>query len=220
MISRSGADNYENLGRHADAALLVNTTPVGMFPNDGASPVDLRRLPGLRTVLDVVYNPLETALLLQARALGLRAENGLSMLVGQGCAAAERFTGSSIPAQTRDRALQALRRDSTDLILIGMPGSGKTTLRTRAPLRGWKSRFWTATRNLRAASAARPPGAARRRRGCVPRAGDVCTGRAGQALRRRAGDGRRLRHAAGERAAPAAKRLRRLGAASAGRVGA
>ena len=128
VISRSGADNYENLGRHADAALLVNTTPVGMFPNNGASPVDLRRLPGLRTVLDVVYNPLETALLLQARALGLRAENGLSMLVGQGCAAAERFTGSSIPAQTRDRALQALRRDSTDLILIGMPGSGKTTL--------------------------------------------------------------------------------------------
>ena len=67
VISRSGADNYENLGRHADAALLVNTTPVGMFPNNGASPVDLRRLPGLRTVLDVVYNPLETALLLQAR---------------------------------------------------------------------------------------------------------------------------------------------------------
>lgn len=128
VISRSGADNYENLGRHADAALLVNTTPVGMFPNNGASPVDLRRLPGLRTVLDVVYNPLETALLLQARALGLRAENGLSMLVGQGCAAAERFTGRPVDEQTRDRALQALRRDSTDLILIGMPGSGKTTL--------------------------------------------------------------------------------------------
>ena len=93
-----------------------------------ASVDDLRRLPGLRTVLDVVYNPLETALLLQARALGLRAENGLSMLVGQGCAAAERFTGRPVDEQTRDRALQALRRDSTDLILIGMPGSGKTTL--------------------------------------------------------------------------------------------
>lgn len=128
VISRNGADNYENLERHADAVLLVNTTPVGMFPNNGASPVDLRRLSGLRTVLDVVYNPLETALLLQARALGLRAENGLSMLVGQGCAAAERFTGKKIPAQTRGRALQTLRRGSANLILIGMPGSGKTTL--------------------------------------------------------------------------------------------
>ncbi len=132
VISRSGADNYENLGRHADAVLLVNTTPVGMFPNNGASPVDLRRLPGLRTVLDVVYNPLETALLHQARALGLRAENGLSMLVEQARAAAERFTGRPVDEQTRDRALQTLLRRSTSLILIGMPGSGKTTLGRRA----------------------------------------------------------------------------------------
>ena len=57
MISRHGEDNYENLDRHADAQIAVNTTPVGMYPNTGVSPVDLHRLPRLEAALDVVYNP-------------------------------------------------------------------------------------------------------------------------------------------------------------------
>ena len=96
VISRSGEDNYENLHRHADAAILCNCTPVGMYPNNGVSPVDLTRFPRLEGVLDMIYNPARTALLLQAERLGLVAENGLWMLVAQAKEAAEWFTGSSL----------------------------------------------------------------------------------------------------------------------------
>ena len=80
VISRHGEDNYENLDRHADAQIAVNTTPVGMYPNTGVSPVDLHRLPRLEAALDVVYNPARTEFLLQAEARGLRRANGLLML--------------------------------------------------------------------------------------------------------------------------------------------
>ena len=96
VISRSGSDNYENLDRHADAQLLVNTTPLGMFPNNGASPVDLSRFPACQGVLDVVYNPARTALLLQAEALGIPHAGGLVMLVAQAARSSERFTGAAI----------------------------------------------------------------------------------------------------------------------------
>lgn len=76
MISRHGEDNYENLDRHADTQIAVNTTPVGMYPNTGVSPVDLHRLPRLEAALDVVYNPARTEFLLQAEARGLRRANG------------------------------------------------------------------------------------------------------------------------------------------------
>lgn len=77
VISRRGEDNYENLDRHADARLLVNTTPVGMYPNNGVSPVDLTRLPRLRCVVDIIYNPAKTALMLQAQSLGIPAVGDL-----------------------------------------------------------------------------------------------------------------------------------------------
>ena len=71
VISRSGENNYDNLERHADASVIVNTTPVGMYPNTGISPIDLRLFPKLEGVLDVVYNPAKTKLLLDAEALGI-----------------------------------------------------------------------------------------------------------------------------------------------------
>lgn len=128
MISRSGADNYENLERHAEATLLVNATPVGMFPDCGDSPVALERLPKLRGVLDLIYNPARTRLLLRAQEKKLRTANGLAMLVAQAAAAHARF-GFGETSQMRQREiLKTLERQTQNLILIGMPASGKTTL--------------------------------------------------------------------------------------------
>ena len=95
-ISRSGEDNYENITKHIDAELLMNATPVGMYPDTGKSPVDLRLLPNLKFVLDAIYNPAETELLKQARELGIPAVNGLYMLVSQAVKASELFTGSKL----------------------------------------------------------------------------------------------------------------------------
>ena len=128
VISRSGPDNYENLSRHADAEILVNTTPVGMYPGNGAAPVDLDAFPHLTGVLDVIYNPRRTALLLQGSARGIPCSDGLPMLVAQAKRAEELFTGRPIPDSENERILSQLRREMTSIVLIGMPGSGKTTV--------------------------------------------------------------------------------------------
>ena len=128
VISRSGPDNYQNLNRHHDAEIVVNTTPVGMFPDNGSAPVDLRCFPACRGVLDVIYNPRRTALLQQAEALGLPCSDGLPMLVAQAVAAEERFFGRSIPHSEIERILSRLRQNTTNIVLIGMPGCGKTTV--------------------------------------------------------------------------------------------
>ena len=83
IISRSGENNYENLDLHSDAAIIVNCTPVGMYPNNGISPIDLSEFPHLEGVLDLIYNPAKTALLLSAEKRGIIAQNGLYMLVAQ-----------------------------------------------------------------------------------------------------------------------------------------
>ena len=127
-VSRHGEDNYQNLSRHADAQVLVNTTPVGMYPNWGQSPVSLESFPALEGVLDVVYNPLRTALLLQAEERGLPCSCGLHMLVAQAKRAAELFTGQNIGDSRTEAVLHGLRRQLTSIVLIGMPGCGKTTV--------------------------------------------------------------------------------------------
>ena len=128
VISRSGPDNYENLSRHADAEIVVNTTPVGMYPNTGVSAVDLACFPRCKGVLDVVYNPRRTTLLLQAEALGIPCSDGLPMLVAQAKAAEERFFEKAIPDSENKRILAMLRRETANIVLIGMPGSGKSTV--------------------------------------------------------------------------------------------
>ena len=128
VISRSGEHNYDNLGRHADADIVVNTTPVGMYPNNGAAAVDLTAFPKCSGVLDVVYNPRRTALLLQAEELGIPCSDGLPMLVAQAKAAEEHFFEKSIPDSENERILAHLRRECTNIVLIGMPGCGKTTV--------------------------------------------------------------------------------------------
>ncbi len=130
VISRSGQDNYENLARHADAAILVNTTPVGMYPNNGASPVRPDAFPHLEAVLDLVYNPRRTALILEAERLYIPSLSGLYMLVAQAAKSSESFTGRAIPREMMEAAWQKIGLDTENLILVGMPGCGKTAVGT------------------------------------------------------------------------------------------
>ena len=131
VISRSGEDNYHNLDRHADAELIVNTTPVGMYPHNGEAAVDLHTFPHCRGVVDVVYNPARTALLLQAEALGIPCAGGLSMLVGQALRSSEQFQNRTLDAALVESITKKLRRESGNIILVGMPGCGKSTVAAR-----------------------------------------------------------------------------------------
>lgn len=130
VISRRGEDNYENIAKHADAEIIANTTPVGMYPNNGKAAVDLTQFPKLSGVLDVVYNPARTALLLQAERLGIPCAGGLYMLVSQAKRSCELFTGKSIPDSEIDRIERVLSHQMQNIVIIGMPGSGKTTVST------------------------------------------------------------------------------------------
>ena len=128
VISRTGENNYENLGRHRDAKLLVNATPIGMFPGNGESPVDLTVFDAVDGVLDVVYNPARTALMLQAESLRIRHASGLSMLVAQAKKACEYFTGAPVADTEIDRIERLLSHQMENIILIGMPGCGKSSI--------------------------------------------------------------------------------------------
>ena len=128
VISRSGENNYDNLHLHADAAVIVNTTPVGMYPNTGIAPLDVTRFPHLEGVLDVVYNPARTQILLDAEKMGVKTMNGLWMLVGQAKEAAEYFTGTKIDDAVIGKIHHILRRQMENIVLIGMPGCGKSTV--------------------------------------------------------------------------------------------
>ena len=128
-VSRKGPVDYDALYRdHADAQVLINTTPVGMYPNNGARPAEISRLPALEGVLDVIYNPNRTALVLDAEARGIPASGGLYMLVAQAREAAELFTGRRIPETETARIHGLLRREALNAVLIGMPGCGKSTV--------------------------------------------------------------------------------------------
>lgn len=128
VISRSGENHYNNLHLHADAAVIVNTTPVGMYPNAGVSPVDLQRFPHLEGVLDVIYNPARTRLLLDAEEMGLPHENGLWMLVAQAKESAEYFTGTAIADSVMETIYRRLSAQMQNIVLTGMPGCGKSTI--------------------------------------------------------------------------------------------
>ena len=128
VISRSGENNYENLHLHTDAAIIINATPVGMYPNVGHSPIDLDLFPALEGVLDVIYNPARTQLLLDAEKRGIVTMNGLWMLVAQAKEAAEWFTGKPIPDDAVANVHSILSLQMENIVLIGMPGCGKTTV--------------------------------------------------------------------------------------------
>lgn len=131
VISRSGENNYTNLGRHADAVMLVNTTPVGMFPQNGVSPLSLDGFPHLGAVLDLIYNPAKTALVLDAEERHIPTETGLTMLVAQAVAASALFTGTSPDPDALSRVRSAVAFQKQNIVLIGMPGCGKSTVGRR-----------------------------------------------------------------------------------------
>lgn len=131
IVSRNGENNYGNLDRHSDCAVLINTTPVGMYPNTGGSAVSMDAFPKLEGVLDMIYNPAKTKLLLDAEARGIPFSNGLPMLVAQAKAACERFLGETVPDEKIDEITAAMEQDTLNITLVGMPGVGKTTIGKR-----------------------------------------------------------------------------------------
>ena len=136
FCSRSGGINYENVYElAADTQIVVNATPVGMFPNVDDSPLDLSRFAKLYAAADIVYNPSRTRFLQQAKALGLKNAGGLSMLVAQAWQASRIFmqqgvvsTGSGTANEKIDSVIKSLQDQMLNITLVGMPGCGKTTL--------------------------------------------------------------------------------------------
>lgn len=132
IVGRSAKDgviDYEEAySKHGDAELIINTTPLGMFPDFDSSAVDLKNFPKLSGVVDVVYNPLRTALVLQAEELGIPASSGLYMLVAQAEAASRLFDEASPMKMTVDEVYRKLMAEKRNIVLTGMPGSGKSTL--------------------------------------------------------------------------------------------
>ncbi len=130
-ISRSGDETYATLAeRHADAVALVNCTPVGTYPDCPASPLDdetFGALTSLRIVLDVVYNPRLTGLCLQAERAGIAHESGLAMLVAQAVGSAAHFGTAQVDDEQTRRILDEMRWRTGNIVLIGMPGTGKTS---------------------------------------------------------------------------------------------
>ncbi|MDR2686819.1 MAG: shikimate kinase [Oscillospiraceae bacterium] len=132
VIGRGG---FEGMYAHENAQVVVNATPVGMFPHGEGCPARPDRFPALEAVLDLVYNPLRTRLLQGAQALGLETAGGLPMLVAQAAASAELFTGEPCREGEAARVLASLRRDLENWVLVGMPGCGKTSLGRRLAAR-------------------------------------------------------------------------------------
>lgn len=129
IVSRTGEVNYQNVyERCADTEIVINCTPVGMYPNSGVAPVWLIRFPHLCGVVDMIYNPARTLLLAAAKDLRIPAVNGASMLVAQAARGHEHFTGQSVSKQKIEQIVRALSQKNENIVLIGMPGCGKTTV--------------------------------------------------------------------------------------------
>lgn len=138
VVSRSGEVNYSNISELVETEIVINTTPVGMFPHADASPVDLALFPRLKGVFDAVFNPLRTRLIEQAENLGVPVASGLLMLTAQAKAASILFRGGdySEPSPASEVGAEILNvwrevtAELTNIVLIGMPSSGKTTVGT------------------------------------------------------------------------------------------
>ncbi len=128
IISRKGENNYENINRHFDSEIIVNTTPVGMYPGNGRTPVNLDDFKNRRGVVDLIYNPNKTKLVLDAMAKSLPATGGLAMLVAQAKESSEFFQNKKIEDEEIENAIDEVRSETLNAILIGMPGAGKTLL--------------------------------------------------------------------------------------------
>ncbi|MBR4766620.1 MAG: shikimate dehydrogenase [Clostridia bacterium] len=133
-VSRTKTENtvtYEEaLSEHTDAQIIINTTPVGMFPNGGEKPVDISLFPDLTGVADAIYNPLRTNLVLDAREKGIPACGGLYMLAAQGVMASALFRDIPCDSSLVEKAFTQVENSKKNIVLIGMPTSGKTSVGT------------------------------------------------------------------------------------------
>ncbi|MDR2733011.1 MAG: shikimate kinase [Spirochaetota bacterium] len=125
-ISRRGGNHYGNIARHHDAAIIINTTPVGMYPHTDASPIGLAGFSGLEGIADLIYNPMRTRLLLEAEQLGIPRTGGLAMLVAQAEMASRLFTHGAARPELVDTIHDAILKRTRNIALIGMPGCGKS----------------------------------------------------------------------------------------------
>lgn len=131
-VSRSGKDgsiSYEQaVTGHSDAQIIINATPVGMFPKQDGRPIDISAFPKLEGVIDAIYNPLRTNLILDAQERGIPAEGGLYMLSAQAVHASAVFRDIPLDESLVDKAFKSVKNDKQSIVLIGMPSSGKTTV--------------------------------------------------------------------------------------------
>lgn len=132
IVSRKKAEGYitydEAIANHTDAQVIINTTPCGMYPNLNESVIDITCFENLEGVVDVVYNPLKTKLVCDALNKGIKATGGLYMLVAQAVFAAEKFLDKKIDIQVIDKVYKNILLQKQNIVLVGMPGSGKTTV--------------------------------------------------------------------------------------------
>ena len=128
IISRSGENNYQNYHLQKDAEIIINTTPVGMYPNNYQRLIDLEVFPNLEGVFDVIYNPTLTDLLSQAKKKGIKFSNGLPMLVAQAKKSAEYFIDKKIDDEKIEKVIASIEKQIENIVLIGMSGCGKTTI--------------------------------------------------------------------------------------------
>ncbi len=128
VVSRKGEYNYDNLYLHYDAQVIINCTPVGMYPNVEDGIIDLEPFTDLCGVIDVIYNPSKTNILIDAKKRGIPCTNGLSMLVAQAKLAHELFFDTEVNEREIERIRKALELDKVNIVFVGMPGSGKSTL--------------------------------------------------------------------------------------------
>lgn len=124
--------SYENLEQYQEIQVFVNATSVGMYPQNEQCLVDLRRFPNAEAVVDVIYNPLKTKICQQAEELGLLSVNGLEMLVAQAKYAVEFFLDTEIADSEIHQIVAEMEKDMMNLVLIGMPGCGKSTIGKKA----------------------------------------------------------------------------------------
>ena len=127
-ISRRGENHYENIDRHYDARLIVNTTPVGMYPHQGSAPLSLAGFRRLSGVADLIYNPRRSKLLLEANQLGIPAINGLTMLIAQAELASRLFLNIAPRPQLVNKLSAIIKNKTQNIALIGLPGCGKSTV--------------------------------------------------------------------------------------------
>ena len=128
VVSRSGSVNYKNFYELQQTQIIINTTPVGMYPYSDISLADLSKFRNLEAVADVIYNPMRTRLMLQARELNLKYAGGLYMLVAQAKYSMDIFVKNRHPDEIIEQVYKYLLSRIINIVLVGMPGSGKTSI--------------------------------------------------------------------------------------------